>query len=444
MGARSPLLGRAWLLVWITAGLSTSLLVSLLVACSPHLNAPVSALTPAPIETTWHPIVPPTQDSVPSYAISQDVPGLIIACMGSTSEQSDRTHFGPAHLWRSRDEGAHWQQLSAPIPLSAGCAVTLLAGGKGAAAIYDYESDTLIVSPDAGESWRIVKQLLPHEIAANRFTSLQQAIYRDGRLYASLIFNEVIARVFSVSDDTGLTWTELQQTPTPAAGDQPVMTEQFTPDYRVSNAWFRYSLHAHNNGALPSFTSVDHSSDNGRTWQEVSKLDFEGAMPPQNGRSLVSRPEQPSRLCEGLIILVSVQGFRFPRFDLVLGQSEDAGRTWRYIRVTRVSQHRLFEGDPAVQMDAAGRCYTAISPINDGTNRTHPTNATLLCWLSGTTTQPSVIASFRLQVIQTFAVFPLASGTGIHLLISASAILPPVNQTITDGVTMLFWTTTPG
>lgn len=328
---RDHLTQRPWVVCTL---LCCCLVMTVLAACGLQ---PPSSVPNAPVAAGWQTIMPPwhgaaTDRSLERYVVSQDVPGLIVACTGQSTTPLNQGLSGTAHLWHSRDGGAHWQALAATISLG-GCAdVSMITGGSGllvtsGTIVAGAGTGTILVSPDAGDTWTTVSSYFPHELAANRLVAMQQAVYRDGRLYASLIFNAAISRLFSVSDDNGVTWTTLEQVPPPAADAIPVVTEHFAPDYRAPHAWFRYALHGPHNFALPHYTTLDRSTDDGRTWTPLTRLDAGAADLPQYGRPLATSPQQPSRLCVGLNISVNLPGVRFPVSDLLLGASDDAGAT---------------------------------------------------------------------------------------------------------------------
>lgn len=417
-------------------------LASMVSACggAPVTSQGLQQAQPHVLPQGWHAITPPSTEPVVSYSFSADTPGLVLACTGIMTVSASGMQFGAGHLWRTQTEGAHWQPLNTPLPLKAGCQASVIAGGHGAAVLYDGESGSAMVSRDAGDTWHIITQLLPNEIMPNRIEAMAGAIYRDGRLYTSLIFNARVSRRFSVSDDDGLTWTPLEQVPPYADDEMPRTTEQFAPDYRAPGAWFRYSLHAKNNFSLPHYVTLDHSADNGRTWSEVSRLEYSQEVLAQSGRPLISSSAYPTRLCVGLTLPVSMPGFRMPLNDLALGSSEDGGVTWRYVRVTHMDKDHLRDANPYVQMDAQGNCYASTSPFNDGQNAAHPANAEIVQWPSGAETQPRVIATLPQQNLMGFTVAAVAGQHRLHILALLQSIDPPVNRTITYGTPQLVWT----
>jgi hypothetical protein len=427
------------------------LLASVLAACSQQARSSGEP-SPAPV-AGWQAITPPwhgaaTSNSFGQYVVSQDVPGLIVACYGQSTSPPNQELSGTARLWRSRDDGAHWQTLATTIPLGSCAALTMIMGSgllvTPGSNLAGSGSGTLLVSPDAGDTWKTVSRYLPHEIAANRFTAMQQAVYRDGRLYASLIFNAVISRLFSVSDDDGETWTTLEQVPTPAPDEIPVVTEHFAPDYRAPHAWFRYALHGPFNFALPHYTTLDHSTDDGRTWTTLTWLDAGAAGLPQYGRPLVTSPQEPSRLCVGLNVSVNLPGDQLPVDDLVLGASDDAGVTWHYTRISHIQEDGRF-GDPYPLMDAEGNCYTSVFPLSGGSagGRSASADSTFLRLAPGGGAQPQVVAARARQFAYVVAVFPTSQRDRLDLTV-VSAPLPAAGGPIDHSAMSLLVTTVPG
>jgi hypothetical protein len=120
----------------------------------------------------WTDVTPPTHQYVANYAFSPDVPGLIVACIGDRAADvagatvtpgTGNQAVGPAKLWRTRDGGAHWQALGLS-GLRSGSTASLPRGGDGGnGTIFttiqggSYGTGTLVVSHDAGDTWRPVE-----------------------------------------------------------------------------------------------------------------------------------------------------------------------------------------------------------------------------------------------------------------------------------------------
>ncbi len=422
--------------------LSCCLVVSVLVACGQSQSSKAPSPTPSPI-AGWHSVAPPwhgvaSDTSLERYVVSRDVSGLIVACNGQSTSPPNQGLSGTAHLWRSRDGGSHWQALATTISLSSCGALTFIAGSSGllvstGSIEAGSGTGTLLVSPDAGDTWKTVSRFFPQEIAANRFTAMQQAVYRDSKLYASLIFNASIERRFSVSNDYGVTWTQIEQVPPHAPNDIAVVTEHFAPDYRTPHAWFRYALHGPLDVSLPHYTTLDRSTDDGRTWTPLTRLETDAAELPQYGRALVTSPQQPSRLCVGLNIQVRIPSEQLPESDLLLGASDDAGATWHYTRISHIQEDGR-SGSPEPLMDARGACYVSVEPSGVVGAGVPSTESTLLRLGPGDRAQPEVIATLKGQVAGVVAVFATSQPNQLQLSV-VSVPIPtgkPINYNMTN------------
>lgn len=383
---------------------TVGLLALLLAACGQRTQ-----VTKGPVDSSpypgWHTIPTPTSEPLATYVSSPTVPGLMLACVGIHLDQPGQAQFGPAHLWRTWDYGAHWQQLNVPAPLRSGCGAIFIRGSKDLVMLFDWQSRALLVSPDVGDTWKPIAPLFADEIAPNRFTSMQATVYRDGHLSTSLIFNARVGRRFASSDDNGRTWMLLDQIPPVAVDEIPIQTDVFAPDYSAPKAWFRTSLHAKKDASLPHFSTLDRSTDDGRTWTAVSAIGVAGTEPPQSGSPLATNPAQPARLCVGLGKWTSIPGFRKPLQDLVMGSSSDGGATWRYEQVTHVSADNPREGSTDGWMDAQGNCYTITSLAYVGRPIT-TSESSLVKWPATPGAEPYIATRVALPGSAYFGVIP--------------------------------------
>jgi hypothetical protein len=330
----------------------------------------------------------------------------MLACIGVHLEQPGQAQFGPAHLWRTRDYGARWQQLTIPVPLRSGCGAIFIRGSSDLVMLFDWQSQALLVSPDAGDTWKPGRPpLFPNEDAPNRAKSMAYAIYRDGRLYTLLYgdFGAGVLTRFASSDDDGLTWTLLDYVP-PAPNDAlRIQTDVFAPDYSTPQAWFRTSLHAKKDASLPHFTTLDRSTDDGRTWTTMSKIDVSGVWPPQYSSPLVTNPGLPGRLCLGLSKATTVTVAQQSLSDLVMGSSDDGGARWRYEQITHVSADDPHVGSTEGWMDAQGNCYTVTSLLYVGRPIT-TSDESLVKWPATPGAEPYVAARVTLPASASFGV----------------------------------------
>lgn len=416
--------------------LSYLLVASALAACG---QQPPSAKTPTPTSTPVvgvHQITPPwhvtyEKNSFDRYVVSRDVAGLIVACHVEPTKSTNPTNpdpSGTAHLWRSRDGGAHWQALAPTLSASSCSTMMMVAGSNGllmAGGVIQPGSGTgtILISPDAGDTWKTESHFLPNEIAANHLDAMRQAVYRDGKVYASLSLNAAIELRFSVSADDGLTWTPVDQIPPRAPGQMAVMTYQFAPDYRAPHAWFRLAIHGPLNFNLPHYTTLDRSTDDGHTWKTVTQLHPGAAELPygSNVQALVTTKLQPSRLCLGLVVPIesgSLNGYS----DLTLATSDDSGATWRYT----VMSNANFDGrtgEPEPIIDAFGSCYLTLSPSGAIGTETFPSYDSVILRLApGAQAQTELVAKFPSQFAGLLAVFMTSLATQRSLSVSSVPI----------------------
>jgi hypothetical protein len=123
---------RVWIALAILGGVIYVALQALSGVAAVYLANPTLFQRKAPVAPSgWHNVTPPGQVTNPSYAVSVDAPGLILAC-GAMLETSF-TSFGKwnLRLLRSDDGGAHWRNLEAPfLKSNSECAVTAITGDK--------------------------------------------------------------------------------------------------------------------------------------------------------------------------------------------------------------------------------------------------------------------------------------------------------------------------
>src|SRR5262249_17311110 len=138
----------------------------------------------------WHDITPPTGEQITSYAISPDVPGLIVACIGDQTAHISAAPMGPAHIWRTRDAGAHWQILPTTHSYG-GCKVAMPAEGHGTVVAENLlgpqasAQQFITVSHDAGDTWQTLTTDATYPLALQAvFTLLSAGAYRGGQLYS--------------------------------------------------------------------------------------------------------------------------------------------------------------------------------------------------------------------------------------------------------------------
>jgi hypothetical protein len=352
--------------------------------------------TPYQPPADWHEVTPPTgeQRTSSSYAISPDVPGLIVACIG------DRTFHS---IWRTRDAGAHWQMLPTRH-LDGGCAVALPAGGHGTVFVDSGSPEFISVSHDAGATWQTLATSADYPTNATAysptlpavFALLSVGVYRDGQLYSlGAITRGQAGRAlpgsFFASTDDGRTWQTLDASADPLA-PQGFFATGLTPDYRTPDAWYRLMAQAGLGGSsnaqggagstssdLPA-TVLEHSSDTGRTWTALGPIGPRGALVYAlagsaaiigqslvaswwNSAMLVTTPGQPNSLCAGFYADVGPNsGALDDPHNVAVYGSDDGGATWHGATVAQTgSDGYARDAQPVVAMDAHGDCYTAAT-----------------------------------------------------------------------------------
>ncbi|GEM_PF-5286215 len=338
----------------------------------------------------WQDITPPTSDPIASYAVSPDVPGLIVACMGNREGNATDSPMGVGTIWRSRDGGAHWQRLSVS-GYTAGCEVDFPAGGHGALIAYNLDGSQFIqVSHDAGDTWKTIISSNGADLH-EQYTFITSGVYRDGLLYTIRARNVSDENdwVFSVSRDDGGSWVTVEATTDPLlkAGYAPLA---LAADYSTPIGWFRL-LGKVLSATSYSQTVLEHSIDGGLTWMQVSKFGEQGGYSGIGGfgsgsATLVTEPGHPLRLCAVVSPIEYNQNAAAARtarrsgaakiaflgppapipHDVEFATSSDDGLTWNAAIIVK---HRNDYGDavyPGVAMDPAGACYLADSSVQFG------------------------------------------------------------------------------
>lgn len=379
----------------------------------------------------WRAIALPTTQLSAQYAISPDVPGLIVGCIGDKLG-------GPANLWSTSDGGAHWRQL--PFDgLIGGCELAAPTGGQGAIFLLNIlgatpQQQTLKVSHDAGQTWHTIATSADFQSASNfygedilqqLFALISAGVYRNGRLYTVGHLDTTDANVlsvpaFSVSDDDGRTWTKQESRTDPLAA-QRSMPLGIAPDYRSPGAWFR--LLGPGEQGQPAPATLEHSSDGGRTWTVMGTVGPAGRFVNAAMATLATTPAQPARLCAGMVAEGSFQNTAvrtLPAFapaaafgppptppqSIVLAGSDDGGLTWNSASIVQQSHtDNLASG---VFINSSGTCFLAENYTVFGDS--DPDVASIWQLASGTGAQPERLWQVQHQLFTTF-VLNIGSGT---------------------------------
>ncbi|HEX8995572.1 MAG TPA: sialidase family protein [Ktedonobacterales bacterium] len=376
-----PLLNRAaraqgWALI-------TSALCLALTACG------AAGANSAPAKG-WTDITPPDSRQVTAYAVSPDIPGLLLAEIGGRSAVSAAPPL-PAQLWRSRDGGATWQTLDNLHP-PASFGLLMPPGGHGMIFAQDPLQNMIYASDDAGTTWRTLRDTDPNAYGpVQEWTWLAGAVAIGGRLYAGGVAagwggQTVATDRFSVSDDLGGTWRPLEASIDPA-GPQAI-TQAIAPLDAAGASWLR--LVATGEGPSGGAT-VERSADGGVTWRIISTALSSGKQLMQ--ARLATNTARPGKVCATLTTWgATMTPVETPASspassptanafhggaalaaplapnppapepkDISLLASDDGGATWRGGEI--VALHGLYGGivNPGVQMSADGACYVATA-----------------------------------------------------------------------------------
>ena len=411
-------------------------------------------IPPYSVPAAWHDVSPPTADPIANYAISPDVPGLIVACIGGKTGNMSASPLGPATLWRTRDGGAHWQRLTASGYI-AGCEVAFPAGGNGTLFALNLDGGQFIqVSHDAGDTWKTIAQDSgdPYGDIQQRFALLAHGVYRDGRLYTAgqadtvaadsaaatatasslnpppaggSIANAFADVAFSVSSDDSQTWTVVEAAPDPLI-QQGYVPLAIAADYSASGAWFRLWGPSYTS-ASGSATVLEHSTDNGQTWQEMRLIGERGTYGGfvdggPGTATLATEPSQPARLCAAFSPQVSDQSASVPAsaasgnvasaaltgpppsipHDVALAGSDDGGHTWSSAVVGNHQHDYGGAVDPGVSMDPHGTCY--LADVSSQGGDTTGDVATIWRLAPGLGAKPASVARITGQSMVTFAI----------------------------------------
>lgn len=375
----------------------------------------------APPPAGWQTRTPPTNEQFASYAVSPDVPGLIVACIGDQTPHVSAGKMGPAHIWRSRDAGRHWQELGAS-GFYAGCEIALPAGGRGTVVVESHfvSHEFVAVSRDAGDTWKTVASegTMQWDVVRSVFAALSAGIYRDGRLYAldptqttaDVQPGANSAKMLAYTANDGATWIPIETTPDPL-GAQGFLTLNLAADYRARDAWFRVLARGPNaaqsstaSAAASPAAYLQHSIDGGRTWTTLGPIGPTGAAPyyyEPGSVSIATTPNQPSRICttfagnvsqltgtgtaariagtavpaQGAVLALTLgPPYRAP-LDVAIEASNDGGHTWTGGTIVHHQHNEGFVGGAA--LDQRGNCYLADNVTGSKADGTPTTDATI-------------------------------------------------------------------
>jgi hypothetical protein len=311
--AQRPNRRRLWIALGVLGGLVYVALQALSGAAFFYLSNPSLAQNKTPVAPSgWHNVTPPGQVTNPSYAVSADMPGLILACGATLSASLSSLGKSNLRLQRSDDGGAHWRILQAPfLKGNDKCAVTAISGNPTSFFAYGRQllsntPTTFWVTHDAGETWTQAFTTANDYDEYSVMSQLSASVLRDGVLYS--LQGDSYDPAFSSSTDDGATWTLVLKAKT--AGIPGGRIASFTADYAQPHAWYQ-SVYL-NLGGL----ALEHSSDDGKTWT-ISKQFAEGAGAAPT--ELATASAQPEQLCAYAT---------YGESNATLFSSADRGATW--------------------------------------------------------------------------------------------------------------------
>ena len=304
VGRLRHLLGRFWR--WIPRRLKIVLpleavFFALWLVVLPAIAPPLVYNTLAP--SGWHNVtVPGSYQTVLNYAVSSDVPGLMMS-YGDQLMGNVFGHEWHIAMWRSQDGGNHWQTVNGPclhgFEMDTICRLAAPPGGRGTFfAGVEYNSAgtpaEVWITHNAGNTWTKVTTYAPTSSEYDYFAALTNGVYRGGNLYILRAPNgnyETGPLVLSRSGDDGATW-EAGETSPSTLERQGWHVIAFAPDYSGAHASYRVLVRALSNNAVPPM--LEHSGDDGRSWQLVAPI---GHVATNLGVTLGTSPARPSRLC---------------------------------------------------------------------------------------------------------------------------------------------------
>lgn len=308
----------------------------------------------------WHNVtVPGSYQTVLNYAISSDVPGLMLS-YGNQSTGSVFGHEWHITMWRTRDGGDHWQTISGPCDRASDaftiCRLAVPQSGRGTFfAGLEYNSYAtpaeVWVTHNAGNTWSKVTTYTPSTSEDDYFGALMNGVYRGGNLYILRAPNgnyEDGPLAFSRSSDDGATWTATETSPSKLER-QGWHVITFAPDYSDPHAWYRVLVRVLGNNVVPPM--LEHSVDDGHSWHVIAPLGHVGT---NLGVSLGTSSAQPSRLC------VAAEGIDGHIYGF---SSADRGRTFA-VATTPTGFYPTDGFIPtAPRMGNDGTCYLAQATL---------------------------------------------------------------------------------
>lgn len=329
----------------------------------------------------WTDITPPDSGQSAQYAVSPDIPGLIVALIGGRA-QASADPPPDARLWRSQDGGATWQSLDSLTPRS-GSYLFMPSGGHGLVISLDTLETSVSVSRDEGSTWRTKPLNLPNnEPGMEEVNLLYGAVSVGGRLYSGG------GGHLSASDDGGLTWRTNETGPDPLNAS--MGTAAIAPLDASGSSWLR--LASQSNGAVAQ-SAIERSDDGGATWRVVTQQ-LPVASGPVFSAQFAASAAHRGRVCLAMTVedsnpnvaaapTVTPASTAPPQptvspgkrgdvsypppqeKDVALLASDDGGQTWHGGVVEALRRRYGDIVQPDVGMSADGSCYLATSQASN-------------------------------------------------------------------------------
>jgi len=228
---------------------------------------------------------------VHSFAPSPADPNTLFVCVGPLIGSAYPAAIGPIWLFRSRDLGAHWEQLALPPLTGASCAVGV-AGDAPARVTLSVETwspqskqmpacadTTLYLSDDGGDTWRQVPHTsigpAPNEFAYCSFRATMHHLFFSYTVGVPSTTRQtpggwVERSLLERSDDDGQTWQRADID----LPDGSLMTSEVRDPLASSdeNIIVTGLYRAYPPAAPSDGLELWHTHDAGRSWHELTTL----------------------------------------------------------------------------------------------------------------------------------------------------------------------------
>jgi hypothetical protein len=257
--------------------------------------------------------------AVHSFAPSPADPNTVVVCVGPLIGSTYPAAIGPIWLFRSRDLGAHWQQLALPPLAGASCSISV-AGDAPVRVTLSVEAwtpqskqmpacadTTLFLSDDGGDTWRHVPHTsigpAPNEFALCSFWATAHHLFFSYNVGVPATTRQTpggwVERSLLERSDDGQTWQRADN----GLPSGSLMTSQVRDPNASSdeNASLTGLYRAYPPDAPPVGLELWKTQDAGRSWHNMSTVQLplnSGTVkePEQQPRYIVLRDQLPSFL----------------------------------------------------------------------------------------------------------------------------------------------------